>query len=92
MHFTASRQVNHWQLPPIVTNTQATHHDWRPALTPVSPTRRITDIVAEKHTQDGVMYKVVWQDSWVHAARLPHAEMIRNVQYRRYARCWDVVG
>ncbi len=60
--------------------------------TPVSPTKRIVDVLAEKYTGEDRLYKLMWQDSWVHESRIPDAQMIRLDHYRRYSRVWDVLS
>ncbi|KAK3045732.1 hypothetical protein LTR09_012728 [Extremus antarcticus] len=68
------------------------HDELEMLKTPVSPIKRIVDILAEKHTGEGRLYKVMWQDSWVHESRIPDAHMIRLDHYRRYGRVWDVLS
>lgn len=76
--------------PRVLTPAQALariHHE----PTPVSPCRQFYQIVAEKPSRNGIMYKVVWRDSWVHESKMPDIEPIRYAQYMQFGEAWDVL-
>jgi hypothetical protein len=59
--------------------------------TPVSPNRQFYRILAEKSSKDGVMFKVVWRESWVHESKMPDIEPIRRAQHAQTGVAWDVL-
>ncbi|KAM0718992.1 hypothetical protein Q7P37_004897 [Cladosporium fusiforme] len=59
--------------------------------TPVSPIRQFYKILAEKSSEHGVMYKVLWRESWVHESKMPDIEPIKYAQYMQFGETWDVL-
>lgn len=59
--------------------------------TPVSPNRQFYRILAEKQSKDGVMFKVVWRESWVHESKMPDVEPIRRAQHAQFGVAWDIL-
>jgi hypothetical protein len=60
--------------------------------TPVSPERCFLSVTAERHTDEGKIYKVVWRESWVHEDRLPDMELVKDYHFRQHGTHWEVLS
>ena len=60
-------------------------------LTPISPFRQFHRILAERRSDQGALFKVIWRESWVHESKMPDLEPIREAQSMQYGKAWEVL-
>jgi hypothetical protein len=72
---------------PLVLTPPPAHYN----PTPISPDRQFYRILAEKSSEDGVMFKVVWRESWVHVSKMPDIEPMRRAHQTQFGEAWDVL-
>lgn len=83
-----AKRARRSDLKPLLPPPALQQHSWIP--TPISPDRHFSQILAERSSSEGRMFKVVWRDSWVHESRLPDIEDMRVAHVLRHGRHWDV--
>jgi hypothetical protein len=74
-------------VPKGLTPVQAVNY----GLTPISPFRQFHRIVAERRSDQGTLFKVVWRESWVHESKMPDVEPIRQAQSMQYGKAWEIL-
>lgn len=78
------RRPDALDLPPDIKQLQ-----WIPS--PIHPDRQYSEVLAEKLTTDGRMFKLQWRASWVHESTVPDIENVRVAHVLRKGRSWDVL-